>query len=254
MNLFQAVVLGLVQGLGEFLPISSSAHLIVFPWLFGWPEHSLSFDVALHAGTLFAVMAYFWKDWLGIIKSRMIWYIAVASVPGALVGKLLESKAETAFRSPMLIAFTMSAFAALFYLIDRFVWKSRSLKSLNLLDAVIIGLSQALAIIPGVSRSGITMASGLGLKFDRESAAKFSFMLSAPIILGAVLLKLGEIGDIASNGQGLQVFTGFAVSAVTGFLAIKGLLGFVKKHSFSVFIIYRFVFSAVILAVFLLRK
>lgn len=254
MSLFQAVVLGLVQGLGEFLPISSSAHLIVFPWLFGWPEHSLAFDVSLHAGTLFAVIAYFWKDWLGIIKSRMLWYIAVASVPGALVGKLLESKAETAFRSPMLIAFTMSAFAALFYLIDRFVWKSRSLKSLNLLDAVIIGLSQALAIIPGVSRSGITMASGMGLKFDRESAAKFSFMLSAPIILGAVLLKSGEIGGIASNGQGLEVFTGFAVSAVTGFLAIKGLLGFVKKHSFNVFIIYRFAFSAVILAVFLLRK
>ncbi len=254
MSLFQAVVLGLVQGLGEFLPISSSAHLIVFPWLFGWPEHSLAFDVALHAGTLFAVMIYFRKDWLGIIKSRMIWYIAVASVPGALVGKLLESKAETAFRSPLLIAFTMSAFAALFYLIDRFVWKSRSLKSLNLLDAVIIGLSQALAIIPGVSRSGITMASGMGLKFDRESAAKFSFMLSAPIIFGAVLLKFGDIGDIASNGQGLEVFTGFAVSAVTGFLAIKGLLGFVKKHSFNVFIIYRFVFSAVILAVFLLRK
>lgn len=254
MSLFQAVILGLVQGLGEFLPISSSAHLIVFPWLFGWPEHSLAFDVALHAGTLIAVAAYFWKDWLGIIKSRMIWYIAVASVPGALVGKLLESKAETAFRSPLLIAFTMSAFAALFYVIDRFVWKSRSLKSLNLLDAIIIGLSQALAIIPGVSRSGITMASGMCIKFDRESAAKFSFMLSAPIILGAVLLKLGEIGDIASKGQALEIFTGFAVSAVTGFLAIKGLLGFVKKHSFNVFMVYRFVFSAVILAVFLLRK
>lgn len=254
MSLFQAVVLGLVQGLGEFLPISSSAHLIVFPWLFGWQEHSLSFDVALHAGTLFAVIAYFWKDWLGIIKSRMIWYIAVASVPGALIGKLLESKAETAFRSPLLIALTMSVFAALFYVIDRFVWKSRSLKSLNLPDAVIIGLSQALAIIPGVSRSGITMASGMGLKFDRESAAKFSFMLSAPIILGAVLLKSEEIRNMAADGQGIPLLAGFLVSAVSGFLAIKGLLGFVKKHSFNVFIIYRFVFSVVILAVFLLRR
>ncbi len=254
MNLFQAVVLGLVQGFGEFLPISSSAHLIVFPWLFGWQDHSLSFDVALHAGTLFAVIAYFWKDWVGIIKSRMLWYIAVASVPGALIGKLLEAKAETAFRSPLLIALTMSVFAALFYAIDRFVWKSRSLRSLNLLDSVIIGLSQALAIIPGVSRSGITMASGMGLKFDRESAAKFSFMLSAPIILGAVLLKLKDIGDIASGGQEMPLLAGFLVSAVTGFLAIKGLLGFVKKHSFNAFIVYRFVFSAVILAVFLLRR
>ncbi|MFA5163999.1 MAG: undecaprenyl-diphosphate phosphatase [Candidatus Omnitrophota bacterium] len=254
MNLFQAVVLGLVQGLGEFLPISSSAHLIIFPWFFGWQEHSLSFDVALHAGTLFAVVAYFWKDWLGIIKSRMLWYIAAASVPGALIGKLLESKAEAAFRSPLLIALAMSVFAALFYVIDRFVWKSRSLKSLNLLDAIIIGLSQALAIIPGVSRSGITMASGMGLKFDRESAAKFSFMLSAPIIFGAVLLKFKDIGGMASEGQGIPLLAGFLVSAVTGFLAIKGLLGFVKKHSFNVFIIYRFVFSAVILAVFLLRR
>jgi undecaprenyl-diphosphatase len=125
---------------------------------------------------------------------------------------------------------------------------------LNLLDAVVIGLSQALAIIPGVSRSGITMASGMGLKFDRESAAKFSFMLSAPIILGAVLLKVKDIGGMASEGQGIPLLAGFLVSAVTGFLAIKGLLGFVKKHSFNVFIIYRFVFSAVILAVFLLRR
>ncbi|HRZ67577.1 MAG TPA: undecaprenyl-diphosphate phosphatase, partial [Candidatus Omnitrophota bacterium] len=196
----------------------------------------------------------FWKDWVVIIKSRMLWYIAVASVPGALIGKLLEAKAETAFRSPLLIALTMSVFAALFYAIDRFVWKSRSLRSLNLLDSVIIGLSQALAIIPGVSRSGITMASGMGLKFDRESAAKFSFMLSAPIILGAVLLKLKDIGDIASGGQEMPLLAGFLVSAVTGFLAIKGLLGFVKKHSFNAFIVYRFVFSAVILAVFLLRR
>ncbi|MFA5334135.1 MAG: undecaprenyl-diphosphate phosphatase [Candidatus Omnitrophota bacterium] len=254
MSLFQAAVLGLVQGLGEFLPISSSAHLIVFPWLFGWQEHSLSFDVALHAGTLAAVIVYFRREWLGIIRSRMIWYIAAASVPGALIGKLLEDKAETAFRSPLLIALTMSAFAAIFYLVDRFVRKARSLKSLNLLDAAVIGLSQALAIIPGVSRSGITMASGMGMRFDRESAAKFSFLLSAPIIFGATALKIKDIGSMAAEGQGLALLAGFTVSAVTGFLAIGGLLGFVKKHSFNVFVIYRFVFSAVILAVFLLRR
>jgi undecaprenyl-diphosphatase len=184
----------------------------------------------------------------------MIWYIAAASVPGALIGKLLEDKAETAFRSPLLIALTMSVFAAIFYLVDRFVRKARSIKSLNLLDAIVIGLSQALAIIPGVSRSGITMASGMGMRFDRESAAKFSFLLSAPIILGATVLKIKDIGGMVAEGQGWALLAGFTVSAVTGFLAIRGLLGFVKKHSFSVFVIYRFVFSAVILAVFLLRK
>jgi undecaprenyl-diphosphatase len=175
-------------------------------------------------------------------------------VPGALIGKLLEEMAEAAFRSPLLIAFTMSAFAAIFYISDRFVRKTRSIKSLNLLDSIVIGISQALAIIPGVSRSGITMASGMGLKFDRESAAKFSFLLSAPIIFGATVLKLKDIGSLAAGGQGAPLFAGFAVSAVTGFFAIRGLLGFVKKHSFTVFVIYRFIFSAVILAVFFLRK
>ncbi len=254
MNIFQAIILGLVQGLGEFLPISSSAHLIVFPWLFGWPEHSLSFDVALHAGTLIAVVAYFWSDWLKVLRSRMIWYIAVASVPGALVGKLLEDKAEAAFRSPLLIAVTMSAFAVVFFLVDRYVRKARTLKSLSFLDAAVIGLSQAFAIIPGVSRSGATMTAGMGMKLDRESAVRFSFLLSAPIILGATVLKLKDIGALVSSGEGGALFAGLVTSAVTGFLSIKYLLGYVKRHSFNVFIIYRLVFSAAVLAVLLLRK
>jgi len=254
MNLFQAIVLGLVQGLGEFLPISSSAHLIVFPWLFGWPEHSLAFDVALHAGTLIAVIVYFWNDWLKVLRSRMVWYIAVASVPGALIGKLLEDKAEAAFRSPLLIAVTMSIFAVIFFLVDRYVWKARTLKSLGFLDAIVIGLSQAFAIIPGVSRSGATMTAGMGMKLDRESAVRFSFLLSAPIILGATVLKLKDITALASGGEGTSLAAGFLVSAVTGFLSIKYLLGYVKKHSFNVFIVYRLMFSAVILAVFILRK
>lgn len=254
MGLFQAIILGAVQGLGEFLPISSSAHLIILPWLLGWKEHGLAFDVALHAGTLFAVVAYFWREWAGIIKSRMIWYIAAASIPGAVIGKLLEDKAETVFRSPVLVASTLGGFALVLYAADRLSARTRKLGSLGVVDSLLIGLSQALAIIPGISRSGVTMASGLGLKFERESAAKFSFLISAPIILGAVLLKLKEIGSIASGGNGAALAAGFLVSAVTGFVSIKFLLGYLKKHSFGVFIIYRIALSVLIFSVFFLRR
>ena len=254
MDVVQSIVLGIVQGVGEFLPVSSSAHLIVVPWLLGWQEHSLAFDVALHAGTLVAVLAYFWRDWLGIIKGRFLWYIAVASVPGAVIGKLLEEKAETVFRSPLLIACAMSVFAVIFYFIDRYSRKTRTLKSLNFFDSVLIGISQALAIIPGVSRSGVTMATGIGLKFDREAAARFSFLLSAPIILGATVLKLEDIGTLASGENGLSLFAGFIVSAVTGFMSIGFLLRYLKKHSFTAFVVYRIIFSLVIFLFIFVRR
>ncbi len=254
MSIIQSVILGIVQGVGEFLPISSSAHLIAVPWLLGWQAHGLAFDVALHAGTLVAVLAYFWRDWLGIIKGRFLWYIIVASIPGAVIGKLLEEKAETVFRSPLLIACAMSAFAVVFYFIDMFSRKTRTLKSLNFLDSVLIGISQALAIIPGVSRSGVTMATGIGLKFDREAAARFSFLLSAPIIFGATILKLKDIGTLASGQNGLSLFIGFIVSAVTGFISIGFLLRYLRKHSFTAFVVYRIIFSMVIFLVLFLRK
>lgn len=254
MGLIQSIILGIVQGIGEFLPISSSAHLIVVPWLFGWQEHSLAFDVALHAGTLFAVVVYFWRDWLGIIKGKFLWYIVVASIPGAIIGKLFEDKAETVFRSPILIACTMGVFAVILYLIDRFSWKTRSLKTVNYFDSLIIGISQALAIIPGISRSGITMASGMGLRFDREAAARFSFLISAPIIFGATVLKFKDISAIASGENGLSLLVGFMVSAVTGFLSIHLLLGYLKRHSFKAFVIYRIIFSLIIFSVFFARK
>ena len=254
MGMIQSIILGVVQGLGEFLPISSSAHLIIVPWLLGWQEHSLAFDVALHAGTLVAVVAYFWRDWLGIIRSKFLWYIIVASIPGAIIGKLLEAKAEAAFRSPILIASTMGIFAVIFYFIDRFSWKTRDLKALGFFDSLVIGISQALAIIPGVSRSGVTMASGIGLRFNREAAARFSFLLSAPIIFGATILKLKDIAAIASGENGFSLLAGFLVSAVTGFLSIHFLLAYLKRHSFTVFVIYRIIFSLVIFSVFLARR
>jgi len=254
MGIFQSVILGIVQGVGEFLPISSSAHLIAVPWLLGWQEHSLAFDVALHAGTLAAVVAYFWRDWLGIIRGKFLWYILVASIPGAIIGKLFEEKAETVFRSPLLIACTMSVFAVIFYLIDRFSWKTRSLRTVNYLDSLVIGISQALAVIPGVSRSGATMAGGMGLRFNREAAARFSFLISAPIIFGAIVLKFNDISAIASGENGLSLFAGFMTSAVTGFMSIHFLLGYLKKHSFTAFVVYRIIFSLVIFSAIFIRR
>lgn len=270
MDIVQSIVLGVVQGLGEFLPISSSGHLIVIPWLLGWREHTLSFDVMLHAGTLFAVVVYFWKDWMTLIKEgilslkektlkgvpqrKLFWFIVIASIPGAIIGKLLEDKAETIFRSPFLIAGTIGGFAIIFYLIDRFGRKTRNLQALNLKDSILIGLSQALAIVPGISRSGITIACGLGLKLDRESSAKFSFLLATPIIFGATVIKLRDIFILTNGQQNISLLLGFIISAVTGFLAIHYLLGYVRRHTFNLFVIYRIIFSLTIFAAFLFRR
>ncbi len=269
MNPFQAIVLGLVQGLGEFFPISSSGHLILVPWLLGWKEHGLSFDVMLHAGTLFAVAAYFWKDWIVLLREgflsvkqrslsgpperKLFWFIVAASVPGAIIGKLFEEQAEQAFRAPLVVASAMGIFALLLYILDRFGRKARDLRSLNIIDAVLIGLSQAAAIIPGVSRSGATIGCGLGLGINRESSAKFSFLLAAPIIFGAAVLKAGDIMRTAITGQGIAFLLGFTVSAVTGLLAIHYLLRFLRNHSFTVFVVYRVIFCLTVFSVYFMR-
>ena len=222
----------------------------------------------LHAGTLVAVVIYFWKDWIALIREgilsikertlkgvperRLFWYIVIASIPGAIIGKLLEENAETVFRNPLIIAGTMGGFALIFYLIDRFSSKARDLEALNLKDAIIIGLSQAFAIVPGISRSGITIACGLGLKLNRQSSAKFSFLLSAPIIFGATVLKIKDIFNLADGQQNI-LFIGFIVSAITGLLAIHYLLSYVRRHSFNIFVVYRVIFAVAILSVFLFR-
>lgn len=263
-------MLGAVQGFGEFLPISSSAHLILAPWLFGWQNHSLSFDVMLHAGTLVAVILYFWKDWLVLIREgilsvkertlmgppqrRLFWYLVIASVPGAIIGKLLEDKAENTFRSPLLVASALVIFGFIFYVVDHIGRKTRKLGSFNLLDSILIGISQALAIVPGVSRSGITMATGLGLGLDRESAAKFSFLLSTPIIFGATILKFKEIINIGNQGNALVLISGFITSAAAGFIAIRYLLNYVKRHTFNIFVAYRIVFGLTVILLFFLRR
>jgi undecaprenyl-diphosphatase len=268
MNVFQALVLGLVQGLGEFLPISSSAHLIIVPWLFGWRDPGLGFDVALHGGTLLAVVVYFRRDIWHLIKGfwhslfsatrdlqnniyqKLSWLLILASIPGAIFGKLFESKAETIFRNPFLIVITLVGFGLVLLFADRLGRQIRDLDKMRWQDALWVGLSQALAVIPGVSRSGSTMAAGLALGFRRTDAARFSFLMSIPIIFGAGLLK---IGDFTSGVTMPELLVGFVSAAVFGFLAIKFLLGYLGRHNFGIFIWYRYALAALIILVLLAR-
>lgn len=262
MTLLQAVAYGLVQGLGEFLPISSSAHLVLLPWLFGWSDPGLTFDIALHVGTLIAVVGYFWKDWWHLVtkgfsdvgsgEGRLFWYLVVATIPGAVGGYLLEKKAETVFRDPLLIAFMLVAMGVCLYGADRFCSKRKGLNSLRLLPSLAIGISQVLAIIPGVSRSGITMMTGLFAGLTRESAARFSFLLSTPVILGAALVKMPRLLSDPAAITGSFV-TAVIVSCVTGLVSIGFLLRYLATRSFLPFVIYRVVLAGLVILVAVVR-
>jgi undecaprenyl-diphosphatase len=260
MPVLHAMILGIVQGLTEVFPISSSAHLVIIPWLFKWNYQGLSFDVALHVGTALAFVTYFFKDWIGMAgaafkkvrtpKDNILWYIVIATIPGALAGLVLEKKAETVFRSPLVIAAMLFIFALVLLAADRSGKKEKQIEDIDIKTALIIGLSQAIAIIPGVSRSGITMTAGLFKGLSREASAKFSFLLATPIIVAAGALKLHKLHAADLNAA---FVTGVIVSAVSGFLAIKFLLGLVKKTSFDIFVWYRIAATIIIFAVFLKR-
>lgn len=267
--MFEAFILGLVQGLGEFLPISSSAHLIITPWLFNWRDPGLGFDVALHWGTLLAVVVYFRNDiWLlakgfvhslfkstrnfqGNVYQKLSWLIILASIPAAVIGKLLEKQADEALRSPLLIAFTMLGFGIVLALADRFGKKLKNLDHIKPGHALLIGCSQALALIPGVSRSGSTMTTGLILGLKRADAARFSFLMAIPITFGAGLLK---IKDFHNGVTTPELIVGFITSAIVGFLSIRFLLRLLAKKDFTLFVGYRIAFAVLILAVYFLRK
>ena len=286
MQAIQAIVLGLVQGLTEFIPVSSSAHLVIVPWLFGWDDpvfRSLGFDVALHMGTLLAVLAFFWKDWVRLIVAwfksigqmkvgndpdrKMAWFVLLACIPGGIVGVLFESKIEDLFhpegspiRATAMIAMAaiIAALGALLYLADRLAKHERAEGEIGWKDALLIGLAQALAIFPGVSRSGSTITAGLALGLDRKAAARFSFFLSAPIIAGAGLKSLydllrGHASAVGSTAGTSLVLMGFAVAAVSGFLCIRFLMNFLQKHSTRGFAIYRWALAALVLVVAVVR-
>jgi undecaprenyl-diphosphatase len=265
---WQAFVLGVVQGLTELLPISSSAHLILVPWGAEWTyleendRFNQTFDVALHLGTLVAVGAYFWADLVRLIRAffgslgrrriqtsdeRVAWFVLVATIPAGAVGLLGEDFIADNLGEPWQMAILLAAGAGLLWWADRSP-QTRAMGDLNLRQAVVMGFAQALALMPGVSRSGITITAGRFMKLDRDSAARFSFLLLLPTVLGAVVLKgVGDVllGDLPDGWQGPFV-VGTLASLGAGLLAIDWLLGYVRRHTYDVFVVYRFIAAAII--------
>src|SRR5262245_39371751 len=246
MTIFQAIIFGTVQGLTEFLPVSSTAHLILLPWFLGWPDPGLAFDVALHLGTLVALLVYFRSDWIALITSalgllrgrtespdaKMAILIVAATIPGAAAGALFEHKVEEALRAPQLIAVMLILMAIVLIAAEMVGRRKKALDDISWGDAITIGVAQAFAIVPGVSRSGSTITAGLFLSLKRDAAARFSFYLSAPIIAGAVAKKML---DILRSGLGLEQLTpiiiGIIASGVIGYIAIAFLMRYLQTHN-----------------------
>lgn len=261
MTITQAVILGLVQGFGELLPISSSAHLALAPYFLNFTDPGLAFDVALHFGTLLALIWYFRREWMDmlasvgqIVRTRRVatihekraLYLVVATIPGGIGGLLLNDYAETTFRSPALIATTLAVMGVVLWAVDRWSVRARAIEDVTLRDAILIGLAQVLALVPGVSRSGSTITAGRALHFDRASAARFSFLMSMPITLAAVVLKMPEA--VRAEGLSAPLIVGVVVAAVSSWVAITVLLRYVSKHSFGVFAAYRLLLAAAVFA------
>ena len=256
-----AVTLGLVQGLGEFLPISSSAHLILTPWFFGWPDPGLTFDVALHVGTLAAVGVYFWRDWVQLLlaaprprsaNGRLFWLLLLGAIPGGIAGVLLDNLAEQTLRAPLLIAMTLSVMGLVLFAADRWSRSDRTdLRAIGVADVALIGIAQALAIVPGVSRSGITIAVARARGIERAAAARFSFLLGTPIIAGAALFKLRHLLETpaAINGPFLA---GIATAAIIGALSIGILLRYLRQAGLGIFVVYRLLLAALVVTTVLL--
>lgn len=250
-DILQAVILGTVQGLTEFLPISSSGHLAALPWLFGWKDLGITFDVALHMGTLAALAAYFWKDWIKMLRDwrdPYMWLIVVGCVPAALAGYKFEDYFDTVFRAPVFVGSFMILMGVVMGASERWGGKVRGEDTINLRDALVIGFAQALALMPGVSRSGVTMTAGMFSGLRREAAARFSFLLAMPITAGAGLLKFSHLLKAGLPASEAPAFAaGLLCAAVVGFFAIKYLLKFLQSHSLYVFVWYRLLFGSLIL-------
>ncbi len=267
MDLLQSIILGAIQGITEFFPVSSTAHLVLLPWFFSWTDQGLPFNVALHMGSLIAIIYYFWRDWILIIKEflqsvlkgsfegrpngKTGLYLVIATVPGALAGLLFEEYAAGLLRHPLSIAFSLSFFGVILYFSDRVSKKNKTVGEMNIVDCIIIGLSQALAIIPGVSRAGITITGAMFRNLNREEAAKFSFLLGAPLIAGAGVFEARHL-EYSAVMSG-PFIAGVLASAVFAFLAIKYLLRFVRKSSYTVFVIYRLGLAVLIVFLYLTR-
>jgi undecaprenyl-diphosphatase len=266
LTIFHALVLGLVQGLAEFLPISSSAHLVLVPWVAGWEDPGLAFDVALHLGTLVALAWYFRREWgaltlagFRILRRRRVegdaeWravYVILATIPGGIAGLTLGGLAETTLRHPVSIAIAMMVLGLLLWWADRSLANNRALGSMNWRQAVLIGLAQACALVPGVSRSGSTITAARALGFDRTSAATFSFLLSFPITLAAVV---HEAPEALAEGVTAPLLVGIAAAAVSSWFAIAILLRYVTRRSYGVFAAYRLIAGLAVLGLWWTRQ
>lgn len=260
MTILQAVVLGVLQGLAEFLPISSSAHLALTPWILGWESPGLAFDVALHVGTLAAVLWFFRAQWVALVRAtwrivrtrrieteeeRRVLFLIIATIPGGVGGLLLADYAETIFRTPVLIATTLIIMGVILWAVDRFAPHARMLGEMRWTHALLLGLAQVLALVPGVSRSGSTMTAGRAMGFHRESAAVFAFLMSMPITAAAAAYEVPKA--LAEGGLGVPILVGIIASALSGWLAISVLLRYVARHGFGVFAVYRIVLGLAVL-------
>ncbi|MGZ5213725.1 MAG: undecaprenyl-diphosphate phosphatase [Actinomycetota bacterium] len=267
MTVLQAIVLGLTQGATEFAPISSSGHLILVPWLFNWSivndvALNKTFDVALHVGTLVGAVAYFRSDiwrylvaWIHSIRARAItttderlaWALVLGTIPGAAAGAVFEGPIQEHLGQPWLIAVMLAVFGVVLWWVDARARNDRGIDSVGVKTGIGLGVAQAVALQPGVSRSGITMTAARWIGLDRESAARFSFLLAIPIIAGAGLFKGVDLFQTGFQGYGTAFFWGFVSSAVSGFVVIWALLGYLRRHSFKVFMYYRLAAAALVL-------
>lgn len=267
MSIIHAIILGIVQGLTEFLPVSSSGHLNVFPWLLGWEQMPESFDVALHLGTLLAIAIFFFKDWIALLvggykkvvkkedttEGRMFWYLVAATIPAGILSLILDKISSAIVGDDLnvqmaVIAVALIVMGIILYIADKKAKSEVKYEDISLKQSILIGISQAIAAaFPGVSRSGITMTVARMLKIDRESAAKFSFMLAAPITAAAVLV------DLSAFTFDLAFVLGVLSSFLVGIFVIKFLLEYLRKGSFKVFAIYRIIFGLIIFACILFR-
>jgi undecaprenyl-diphosphatase len=260
MTIFQALVLGVLQGLAEFLPISSSAHLSLAPYLFGWQDPGLAFDVALHVGTLAAVLWYFRAEWLQLLRAavsiarsravrtdeeRRVVFLVIATIPGAIGGLVLEDYAETVFRNPAVTAAGLIVMGLVLWAADRFAARDRTLGTMRWSDALLIGVAQTVALVPGVSRSGSTMSAARILRFDRKNAAVFSFLMSMPITAAAAAFKVPDA--LRESGLSAPLLVGIVAAGVSSWLAIAVLLRYLSRHSLGVFAVYRIALGAVVL-------
>ncbi len=267
MSVLQALILGIVQGLTELLPISSSAHLYIIPWVLKWTDSASfnqafeAFDVALHAGTLFAIVLFFYKDWIKLIaggynqvvkkkksfEGKMFWYLVIATIPGGAIGFILDKFLEDALTTPIIIGIALIVMGIILYIVDKNAKSEVEYKDMTFKQTFLIGLSQALAFIPGVSRSGVTMTTGRLLGIKRESVAKYSFLLSTPIVAGATLYKLKDF--VIS----VPFFVGILASFIVGIFVIKFLMNYLKKGSFKGFAIYRVIVGIAIILLWIIR-